>query len=343
MPSEFEGNPAPLTDADFERAATTLGCSVAAVRAVAEVESRGKAFGSDNRPPILYERFWFHRLTGGKWTKTHSHLSWYDGRPYGKSSEQYGKLEEAMTLDREAALKSASWGAFQIMGFNHELAGHGSVESFVKAMVSSTGSQLDAFVAFIQSSHLDDELRRLDWSAFARGYNGEDYRQNKYDEKMASAYAVYSQGGARIDNPFPVLKMGDKGKEVLHLQDLLGIAMDGDFGPGTKAAVAAFQKKGGLYSDGIVGGQTWSALLASNEKKPGGKKATADKAGRSRAPLRLGDRGEDVAFLQTQLGIAADGDFGPNSREAVMKFQKKKGLTADGVVGRKTWDALLAG
>ena len=56
------------------------------------------------------------------------------------------------------------------------------------------------------------------------------------------------------------LKKGCKGDEVKTLQKLLGVAVDGDFGPKTEAAVIAFQKAHGLDADGIVGPKTWAAL-----------------------------------------------------------------------------------
>ena len=60
----------------------------------------------------------------------------------------------------------------------------------------------------------------------------------------------------RTDSPRPTLRIGDQGKPVEDLQALLGIKTDGDFGPKTKAAVVAFQKKNGLFADGIVGPKT---------------------------------------------------------------------------------------
>lgn len=56
------------------------------------------------------------------------------------------------------------------------------------------------------------------------------------------------------------LKRGSKGDDVKTLQELLNIAVDGDFGAKTEAAVIAFQKAHGLYADGIVGAKTWAAL-----------------------------------------------------------------------------------
>jgi len=107
---------------------------------------------------------------------------------------------------------------------------------------------------------LADELIRHDWAGFARGYNGPAFRQNRYDEKLSAAYAFHSKGAPRTDSPRPTLRQGDKGEAVKDLQTLLGIGADGDFGPGTKAAVIAFQRKKGLLADGIVGRGTWAAL-----------------------------------------------------------------------------------
>jgi hypothetical protein len=62
---------------------------------------------------------------------------------------------------------------------------------------------------------------------------------------------------------YPVIRTGAKGNAVRHLQQLLGdIPTDGTFGPGTKAAVIAYQRAHGLDSDGIVGAATWASLTA---------------------------------------------------------------------------------
>jgi peptidoglycan hydrolase-like protein with peptidoglycan-binding domain len=60
----------------------------------------------------------------------------------------------------------------------------------------------------------------------------------------------------------PLIKRGDKGKAVQILQIILGdLAVDGSFGPATQAATIAFQKKHNLEADGIVGENTWRALI----------------------------------------------------------------------------------
>lgn len=261
MQSEFVGDPSPLTDADFERAARRLRTSVAAVRAIAEVESLDGGCLPDGRPKILFERHWFHRLTEGAWTASHPRISSPVPGGYSGGAREYARLEEAVALDRAAALRSASWGAFQIMGFNHRLAGYDDIEDFVGAMVADSSRQLDAFIAFIEASGLGDELRRQDWVGFARGYNGRSYRRNRYDEKLAAAHARFVAAGFDEAAPCRVLRKGARGRDVAFLQERLGIPADGIFGPVTLAQVRRFQQSRRLPADGVVGRRTWAALL----------------------------------------------------------------------------------
>jgi hypothetical protein len=260
MPLAFSGPATPLDDAAIADAASKLGCEVAAVRAVIDVESRG-GFLPDGRPKILFERHYFSRLTKGKFDASHPGISHPKWGGYGAGgAHQYDRLNQAVALDRDAALRSASWGLFQIMGDHAKALGFADAEAFVAAMVSGEAAQLDAFVRFVKKNRLDDELVRHDWAGFARGYNGPAYRANRYDEKLAAAYAFHSRGAPRTDSARPTLRLGDEGEAVQDLQQALGIGADGDFGPKTKAAVMAFQKKHGLFADGIVGRNTWAAL-----------------------------------------------------------------------------------
>lgn len=259
MALEFSGPATGLDDAAIEAAAQKIGCQVAAVRAVIDVESRG-GFLPDGRPKILFERHYFSRLTSGKFDVTAPDISHPKWGGYKGGAAEYDRLARAIKLNRDAALRSASWGAFQIMGDNRKLCGFDDVEDFVKAMVSGAPAQLDAFVSFIKKTGLSDELIRRDWAGFARGYNGPAYKANKYDEKLAAAFAFHSAGGSHADSPRPTLRQGDDGEDVKVLQRALGIKDDGDFGPKTKAAVVAFQKKSGLHPDGIVGKNTWALL-----------------------------------------------------------------------------------
>lgn len=113
----------------YEDAAKQLKVDVAAIKAVANVETKGSAFDKEGRPTILYERHYFHRLTQGKFSKKNPDISNSASGGYGKFSAQYGKLEKAYKLAPDAALMSASWGRFQIMGANHVSAGYTTAQA----------------------------------------------------------------------------------------------------------------------------------------------------------------------------------------------------------------------
>lgn len=180
-----------LTDKAIQEAATDLGVEPAVIRAVDEVESRGDGF-EDGRVKILFERHKFHQFTRGKYDASHPDISNEEAGGYGRGS-QYARFSRAFELDPEAAMKSASWGRYQIMGFNFKAAGFNTVGEFVDAMKVSEDEHLKAFVKVIKTWGLAPELRMKDWAAFASQYNGPAYRKNKYDTKMAVAYEKFKR------------------------------------------------------------------------------------------------------------------------------------------------------
>jgi hypothetical protein len=180
-----------LTEKDYEDAAKFLCCEVAAVKAVAEVEGRGSGFNKDGSVKILFEGHWFWKFTKGKFGYTNfSYPKWV--RTF-YNMDQHERLEAAVVKDREAALKSASWGAFQIMGFNYQKAGFASLQEFINAMFKGEREQLLAFCNFIKKSGLDDEMRDKRWAEFAHVYNGPGYAENEYDIKLAKAYKKFKK------------------------------------------------------------------------------------------------------------------------------------------------------
>jgi len=174
-----------------------IGCQVAAVRAVVEIESSGSGFLADGRPKILFEAQWFSEFTDGKYDTSQPDISTVRWNPalYLGGTGEWTRLEKAIKLDRTAALKAASWGLGQVMGFNFQAAGYKDVESFVKDMYLSEGKQLTAMFNFIKSQQIDRFLINRDWAGFALRYNGEGYRQNRYDEKLAAAFHKWSVMG----------------------------------------------------------------------------------------------------------------------------------------------------
>jgi|GEM_PF-2473898 Protein of unknown function (DUF3380). len=181
---------------DAVAAAKELDVEPCALWAVCQVESLGSGFVSSGRPKILFEGhiFWKELKRAGvqpedyagehgnilyaKWTREH----------YKGGEAEYARLDAACCIHREAALKSASWGAFQIMGLNHQACGYSSVEDFVESHKACAANHLKAFCTFIRSSGCLPSLQNRDWAGFARRYNGPAYAQNRYDEKMRAAY-----------------------------------------------------------------------------------------------------------------------------------------------------------
>lgn len=206
-----------LTSLDFAQAAKALGCTVAQIRAVWEVESNGGWFqdvradilaadgpggfiDGPDLPKILFEAHIFDRETKGRFRTSHPNLSsarWNRALYVGGQAE-WLRLHRAMQLDRRAALRSASVGGAQIMGFNHQAAGFDTVEAFWGAMKTSERAHLDAFASFIQASSLAVALRQIsdratDCIPFARGYNGKGFAANNYHVKIAAAHAKWSR------------------------------------------------------------------------------------------------------------------------------------------------------
>src|SRR4051812_35264119 len=130
---------------------------------------------------------------------------------------------------------------------------------------------------------------------------------------------------------WPTQNLGSSGEDVRAVQWLLTahshpVTVDGAFGPTTRSAVSAFQSAARLTADGVVGDQTWQALLVT---------------------VAAGGPTAAVHALQGQLrkngwGVAQDGGFGPDTTRAVRDLQTARHLTVDGVVGPATWQSLVA-
>jgi hypothetical protein len=193
MSMAFQGSAWALSAEGVAGAAATLAVSAAEIWTVLAVETSGCGYLPDRRPQICFERHIFHRLTLGKYDD--GDISDPNPGGYGApGAHQYERLGIAIGKDREAALKSASWGIGQIMGENFSAAGYDSVEEFVAGMRSSENEQLAAMAHFLTTRKLHLALQAHDWAAFARRYNGPDYAVNRYDLRLKAAYKNYSSG-----------------------------------------------------------------------------------------------------------------------------------------------------
>lgn len=192
----FVGTGKKLDDIDLPKIGKLIGVGEDEIHAILDTETRGTGFDSQNRPIILFEPHIFYKqLDANKPSSLQTavsqglaYKSWGD-KPYPRDS--YPRLEEAVKIDLELALRSASWGLPQLMGFNFGMVGFSSAVEMVEKFKQDEEYQLEAMIRFIIAAGLDDELRNHNWAAFARGYNGPGFAKNQYDKKLASAYAKW--------------------------------------------------------------------------------------------------------------------------------------------------------
>ena len=197
-----KSNSGRLIDEDFTQVAELLGCDPAALKAGQQGETGVRwGFFSPGRPAILFEGhiFWTQLKKRGSnpedYVKGNENILYPNCEKghYKGGIGEYDRLEQARKINREAADASASWGMFQIMGFNYAACGEESIESFVRSMCESEFKQLLLTANFIKmNSQMLQALQARDWAVFAKCYNGPAYAQNRYDVKLEAAYQKYS-------------------------------------------------------------------------------------------------------------------------------------------------------
>lgn len=165
--------------------------------AVTQVESNGYGFTKDGNPKVLFEGHVFYRelskdgydarsvaiefptLCYQYWTKKH----------YTTYSGEWERLQRAIALNEKAAKRSASYGLFQVLGINYKDCQYNTIDDMYGAAFSTLG-QVDMGIRFMISNNLIELLAQKNWAKFARRYNGAAYAKNKYDKRLAEAYAA---------------------------------------------------------------------------------------------------------------------------------------------------------
>lgn len=198
-----------LRNATLAAAAKRLGVELAAIYAVNEVESAGSGFLATGKPKILFERHVMHqrlalpRAEGDDQAALRRHAdelaaqypALVNTKPGGYigGAAEHQRLAQARMIDALCANESASWGAFQIMGYHAERLGYASVDEFVRLMSQDENQQFEAFVRFIEADPaLLKALKGKKWAAFAKAYNGPAYARNLYDVKLERAYEQHA-------------------------------------------------------------------------------------------------------------------------------------------------------
>ena len=211
----------------------------------------------------------------------------------------------------------------------------GATGSAVKDLQTKL-KKLGFYNAYVDGSYGDTTVAAV--KAFQKKYNltADGVAGSETLKKLDSAYK-----NADSDKDDGSLRKGATGSAVKNLQTKLkklgfyNASIDGDYGDTTVAAVKAFQKKYNLTADGVAGSETLKKLDTAY-KNADSNTSTDDDS------LRKGATGTAVKTLQTNLKklgfytAYVDGSFGATTESAVKAFQKKYGLTADGVAGSAT-------
>ena len=191
-----------LTDARIAEIARENGIHPAALLAVKLVESGIKSgFLDSGKPQILFEGHVFYKylkanvksLDINKLCAQYPNIVYpkWDKSKYLGGEKEWTRLEQARQINVKYANYSASWGMFQVMGFNYKSCGCESISEFVEKMSESQEQQLRLTLNFFKHSNLIVPLQKRQWATFAKGYNGPSFAKNRYHTKLQAAYSNY--------------------------------------------------------------------------------------------------------------------------------------------------------
>lgn len=156
--------------------------------AVAKVESDCTPFMLNDYPFVRFERHVFLKYI------KRNHVNLLD-KAIPLNGTTYEFYQKAREVEPESAILATSFGLFQIMGFNYRCVGYDTPEEFEKAMCASVENQAEAFAMFVKVNKLKGAINVADYHGFARVYNGPNYAQYRYADRLKTAYESALQVG----------------------------------------------------------------------------------------------------------------------------------------------------
>ena len=194
-----------LTESDFQTVARELGVETAAIKAVVSIEAGAamKGFWAPGVPVINFDRTMYNKYASRAASKAGAKGESVPKGLTGYALREWMQLINARRHNAQGANMGTFWGMFQIGGFNYKVCGCESVDEFVRLMSYSELEQLELFAAFLRNTGCVNDLRALNWSGFARKYNGPSYARRGYHTKMAKAYARFKSEEVKREKGAP--------------------------------------------------------------------------------------------------------------------------------------------
>lgn len=273
----YKGAAKRLDNIDIPKIGAEIGVGEDELHAFMDVEAAGSGFDVQGRVKMLFEPHVFYRELGpGKKRERAvkeglAYARWKSG---GYPADSYPRLKAAMQIDETAALRSASWGLGQIMGFNFVSAGYTSVQLMIKAFADDEENQLRAVVKFLKARGLAPALKAHDWAKIERVYNGGGFK-GAYAVKMQNAFARWQRikdtpwNPARMEepavpmpllDPVPVAEPPVEDAEPVTTPDIVTKRKPVLKHRRVWATIAGFTSGGGAFSFAALAGFEWQAI-----------------------------------------------------------------------------------
>ncbi len=191
-----------LTNDNIKEVAFELGIEPCALMAVKNAcFGKNPGFYDDNKPVIRFEGhiFWNELkrvgIDPGKIASKHPTIlySKWTKNFYQPGGKEYTRLEEAMTIHKEAAQKSTLWGFTELLGKDYKMYGCSTFEEFLEKVKESELTQLKLFGRYLQNRHWVHHLQSLNWKEFARQFCGPGYAQTQFDKRLEILYNEYKR------------------------------------------------------------------------------------------------------------------------------------------------------
>jgi Rieske Fe-S protein len=145
---------------------------------------------------------------------------------------------------------------------------------------------------------------------------------------------------------YKVAVYGQQSAQIATAQRRLGVAATGKFGSATFSKLITWQTAARVPVTGVLDKATWARLFRPAAASPAPAKPAPVTVTRytpyKGVVLAVGSRGTAVVILQRGLRVTADGAFGPQTKAALVAFQKQQKLLANGITSRLVWNRLEA-